>query len=71
MKESIQAVSAAFPSGDYATWEQCKVLLPHVKEVVGHATEDREGLEKQAKSALRAGWYLLLMGEYTTAENFL
>jgi tetratricopeptide (TPR) repeat protein len=71
VKESIQVLSAAFPSGDYATWEQCKVLLPHVKEVVRHATEDREGLEKQAESALRAGWYLLLMGEYTTAESFL
>ncbi|KAH9865613.1 hypothetical protein J1614_009198 [Plenodomus biglobosus] len=71
VKESIQALSAAFPSGDYATWDQCKVLLPHVKEVVRHATEDKEGLEKQAKSAVRAGWYLLLMGEYMTAESFL
>jgi tetratricopeptide (TPR) repeat protein len=71
VKESIEALSAAFPSGDYATWEQCRVLLPHVKEVVRHATQDREGLEKQAESASRAGWYLLLMGEYTTAERFL
>jgi tetratricopeptide (TPR) repeat protein len=71
VKESIEAPSAAFPSGDYATWEQCKVLLPHVKEVVRHTTQDREGLEKQAESSLRAGWYLLLIGEYTTAEEFL
>jgi hypothetical protein len=71
VKESIEALSAAFPSGDYATWEQCKVLLPHVQEVVQHTTEDREGLEKQAESASRAGWYLLLFGEYTAAEGFL
>jgi hypothetical protein len=71
VKESIQAMSAAFPSGDYATWEQCRVLLPHVKEIVAHATEDREGLGNQAESASRAGWYLLLLGEYTTAESFL
>ncbi|KAF1835737.1 hypothetical protein BDW02DRAFT_484246, partial [Decorospora gaudefroyi] len=71
VKESIQALSAAFPSGDYQTWEQCRVLLPHLKEVASHTTEDREGLEKQAESALRAGWYLLLMGEYTAAEGFL
>jgi hypothetical protein len=68
--ESIQALSAAFPSGDYATWEQCRVLLPHLKEVVSHRTEDREGLETQAESALSAGWYLLLKGEYTAAEGF-
>jgi tetratricopeptide (TPR) repeat protein len=71
VKESIEAMSAAFPSGDYATWEQCRVLLPHVKEIVRHGTEDREGLEKQAESAVRAGWYLLLYGEYTAAEGFL
>jgi tetratricopeptide (TPR) repeat protein len=71
VKESIQALSVAFPSGDYARWEQCKVLLPHVKEIIGHRTEDREGLEKQAESASRAGWYLLLYGEYTAAEGFL
>jgi tetratricopeptide (TPR) repeat protein len=71
VKESIKALSAAFPSGDYATWKQCEVLLPHLKEIVSHATEDRVGLEKQAESASRAGWHLLLMGEYTTAENIL
>jgi tetratricopeptide (TPR) repeat protein len=71
VKESIQALSAAFPSGDYQTWERCKALLPHLKEVVSHATEDKEGLEKQAQSSLNAGWYLLLSGEYTAAERFL
>lgn len=70
MKESILALSAAFPSGDYVTWEQCRVLLPHLKEVVSHRTEDREGLEAEAESALSAGWYLLLKGEYTAAEGF-
>ena len=71
VKESILALSAAFPSGDYATWEQCRVLLPHVKEIVAHRTEDREGVEKQAESASRAGWYLLLNGEYTAAEGLI
>ncbi len=70
VKESIEALSAAFPSGDYQTWEQCKVLLSHLKEVAGHTTEDEEGLEKQATSAMSAGWYLLLRGEYTAAEGF-
>jgi hypothetical protein len=47
------------------------VLLPHVKEIIGHTTEDREELEKQAESASRVGWYLLLYREYTAAESFL
>ncbi|KAH7384380.1 kinesin light chain 1 [Phaeosphaeria sp. MPI-PUGE-AT-0046c] len=71
VKESIEALSAAFPSGDYGTWEQCKVLLPHVEEVLGYRTEDREGMEKQAESASRAGWYLLLSGEFAAAEGFM
>ncbi|KAF2625654.1 TPR-like protein [Macroventuria anomochaeta] len=71
VKKSIRALSAAFPSGDYKTWEECKVLLPHVKEVVGHTTEDKEDFTNQAKVALSAGWYLLLTGEYKAAEGFL
>ena len=70
VKESIEAVSVTFPSGDYDTWEKCKVLLPHLKEVASHATEDRGGLQRQATSMLRAGWYLFLRGEYTAAEWF-
>ncbi|ORY00884.1 hypothetical protein BCR34DRAFT_637708 [Clohesyomyces aquaticus] len=66
---SILALSAVFPSGDYSTWEQCRVLLPHLKEMVGYRIEDKEGLEKQADSASKAGWYLLLIGEYTAAEG--
>ncbi|KAF1936590.1 hypothetical protein EJ02DRAFT_81098, partial [Clathrospora elynae] len=71
VKESVRALSAAFPSGEYETWEECKVLLPHVKEIVSHTTDDEEVLENQAKSALCAGWYLLLRGEYGAAEGFL
>jgi tetratricopeptide (TPR) repeat protein len=71
VKESIQALSDAFPSGAYETWEQCKLLLPHLKEVASHTTEDKQGLEKQAQCTQNAGWYLLLMGEYTAAQGFL
>jgi tetratricopeptide (TPR) repeat protein len=69
VKEAIQALSAAFPSGDYGTWEQCEVLLPHLKEIVNHSTEDEEGLEKQAGCASDAGWYFHQMGEYASAEE--
>ncbi|KAI1514543.1 TPR-10 multi-domain protein [Pyrenophora tritici-repentis] len=58
--ESIQALGAAFPGGNYQMWEQCTVLLPHLKEVAGHRTGKKEDLMKQAESVLRAGWCLLL-----------
>ncbi|KAF2249223.1 TPR-like protein [Trematosphaeria pertusa] len=69
VKESMQALSTAFPSGAYETWEECQALLPHLKEVASHATEDKEVLGMRATSTLRAGWYLLLKGEYTVAEG--
>ncbi|KAF2872037.1 hypothetical protein BDV95DRAFT_628482 [Massariosphaeria phaeospora] len=59
VKESIQAL------------KQCKVLLFYLKEVASHTTEDKEGLKKQAKCSLSAGWYLLLGGEYAAAEGYL
>ncbi|THW77844.1 hypothetical protein D6D18_09847, partial [Aureobasidium pullulans] len=70
MKKSILVLSALFPSGDYQTWEQCKVLLPHLKEILSHRTGDEEGIKNQAGSAANAGWYLFLKGEYTVAEGF-
>lgn len=70
-KESIRTLSMAFPSGDYETWANCKVLLPHLKEIISHTTEDKEDWLNQAKSALSAGWYLYLRGEYKAAEGLV
>ena len=70
VKESIQALSAVFPDGDYQTWKQCEVLLPHVKEMTSHATEDEELLKKQAQTILYAACYLLRRGEYSAAEAY-
>lgn len=70
-KESIEAMSAAFPSGKYGTWEQCQVLLPHAKEVLVHETVDSNGAVEQASIASRAGWYSKESGEYAAAEELL
>ncbi|KAF2186789.1 hypothetical protein K469DRAFT_570907 [Zopfia rhizophila CBS 207.26] len=68
-KESIKVLSAAFPSGDYKTWADCQVLLPHAREAIGHVTGDEEDVLNQAKIAFRTGWYLHLRGEYKPAEK--
>jgi tetratricopeptide (TPR) repeat protein len=69
IKESIRVLSAAFPSGDYKTWADCQVLLPHAREVISHVTGDEEDVLNQAKIAFSTGWYLYLRGEYKTAEK--
>ena len=33
-KESIRVLTAAFPSGEYKTWADCQVLLPHAREAI-------------------------------------
>ncbi|KAJ4301286.1 hypothetical protein N0V90_003377 [Kalmusia sp. IMI 367209] len=71
VKKSVRALYEAFPTGDYQTWEECKVLLPHAKEIISHATKDEEDLLHQADSALGAGWYLCLRAEYGAAEGFI
>ena len=68
-KESIKVLTAAFPSGDYKTWTDCQVLLPHAREAIGHRTEDEADMTNQAQVALSLGWYLYLRGEYKTAEK--
>ena len=69
IKESIRVLTAAFPSGDYKTWADCQVLLPHAREAISHVTEDEEDVLNQAKIAFSTGWYLYLRGEYKTAEK--
>ena len=69
IKESIRVLTAAFPSGDYETWADCQVLLPHAREAISHVTGDEEDVLNQAKIAFSTGWYLYLRGEYKTAEK--
>ena len=68
-KESIRVLTAAFPSGDYETWADCQVLLPHAREAISHVTGDEEDVLNQAKIAFSTGWYLYLRGEYKAAEK--
>jgi tetratricopeptide (TPR) repeat protein len=69
VKEATQVMDAVFPSGEYGTWEECRILIPHFKEVTSHATDDNEVLVVRAKTTGRAAWYLLEMGQYVIAEG--
>ncbi|KAF2191836.1 hypothetical protein K469DRAFT_654999 [Zopfia rhizophila CBS 207.26] len=71
MKESIRTLTMAFPSGDYGTWADCQLLIPHARKAISHVTGDEDDMLNQAKIALRAGWYLYLKGECKAAETFV
>ncbi|KAF2195868.1 hypothetical protein K469DRAFT_20131 [Zopfia rhizophila CBS 207.26] len=69
IKESIRVLAAAFPSGDYKTWADCQVLIPHAREAISYVTGDEDDMLNKAKIALGIGWYLYLRGEYKAVER--
>ena len=71
IKESIRALTAAFPSGDYKTWADCQVLLPYAIEAISYITGDKDDMLNQAEIALSTGWYLYRTGEYKPAEKVM
>ncbi|KAE8134606.1 hypothetical protein BDV38DRAFT_273463 [Aspergillus pseudotamarii] len=39
-EKSAEIIAAAFPSGDFDTWPECRNLQPHAKEIMRQATEN-------------------------------
>ncbi|KAH0566263.1 hypothetical protein GP486_000338 [Trichoglossum hirsutum] len=71
IKASISVLAVAFPDGEYGTWADCQVLLPHAKEVISHRAGDEDDALNQANIGFNAGKYLYYRGEYKTAEVFI
>ncbi|KFY90176.1 hypothetical protein V498_06140, partial [Pseudogymnoascus sp. VKM F-4517 (FW-2822)] len=67
--ESIGVLAKLFPSGNYETWADCQLLLPHSKEVLTHMVDNQDDMSTQAKVAYSTSWYLYLRGEYLAAER--
>jgi Tfp pilus assembly protein PilF len=67
--ESLRVLAKVFLSGNYETWADCQVLLPHSKEVLSHMVDKQDDMQDQAKIAHNTGWYLYLQGEYVAAEK--
>ncbi|KAJ6198058.1 hypothetical protein J3E72DRAFT_384946 [Bipolaris maydis] len=69
VEESTRAMHMVFPSGEYGTWEECRVLLPHLTETTSYATTDKDVLEMRETVLLRAARYYFLMGNNGIAEE--
>jgi tetratricopeptide (TPR) repeat protein len=68
-KESVRIMARAFPSGEYKTWTDCQVLLPHLKEVMSYVSSDEDEVLNRATVANNTAWYLYHRGEYAAAEE--
>ena len=65
----MRIMAKAFPSGEYKTWIDCQVLLPHSKEVMSYVSSDEDEVLNRATVAGNTAWYLYLRGEYAAAEE--
>lgn len=68
-KESLQIIAKRFPTGEYETWAECQMLLPHAKMVIQYIVKDKEATQHRATTATRVAWYLLHMGDFEAAED--
>lgn len=70
-ERALRAVNRAFPSGEFLTWSECQLYLPHVQACA--ATIEKWQIESLDAARLfsRAGSYLNERGHYTTSEKLL
>ena len=67
---AVAALDRVFPDVEYATWESCERLLPHVISIV-RWIDAYEALSKAASRVLNgSGWYLWEQGRYAEARAF-
>ncbi|KAL8325294.1 hypothetical protein RB597_008519 [Gaeumannomyces tritici] len=69
-RQFVERMAAAFPTGDYSNWEQCRPLFPHVKTAADHGPVEEE-TEGWANLMYNGGWYALLQGQYEVAERMV
>ncbi|KAI9856827.1 MAG: hypothetical protein M1813_008764, partial [Trichoglossum hirsutum] len=70
-KESVRIMARTFPNGEYETWTDCRVLLPHSKEVMTYMLNDEDEGLNRATIADHTAWYLHYQGEYAEAERII
>ncbi|KFY17491.1 hypothetical protein V492_00633, partial [Pseudogymnoascus sp. VKM F-4246] len=69
--EAIKVIARQFPDGDYKTWSDCQILLPHVRTVMSSKATNQQDLLGVAAINTRLGWYYILKGESIRAEPIL
>lgn len=70
-ERTLRAVNRAFPSGEFLTWSECQLYLPHTQACA--AIVERWQIESLDAARLfsRAGSYLNERGHYTASERLL
>ncbi|OKP14759.1 Kinesin light chain, partial [Penicillium subrubescens] len=68
-KRFINNLYAEFPTGEYANWEKCQSLFPHVKSAVSHRPESQDSLRKWATLLYNGAWYARESGNFAELRD--
>jgi tetratricopeptide (TPR) repeat protein len=69
--EAIKVIARLFPSGQYETWSDCQILLPHAREIMSSRVTDQQDLLSLALVNTNLGWFYMLKGNLIRAEPTL
>lgn len=66
----VRLLNRVFPHPDVDTWEVCRILLPHVQEVVAFIDQWRIETDESERLLSRIGGYLHDRAEYREARHY-
>jgi hypothetical protein len=69
--EAIKVIARLFPSGQYETWSDCQILLPHAREIMSFKVTDQQDLLSFVSVNTNLGWFYILKGNLIMAEPTL
>ena len=67
----IKLMGAAYPTGDYRNWVQCKALFPHVQMVLLYEAPSVICRADRDRGLYNGAWYGSESGQYLMAEKMV
>ncbi|KAK6362595.1 hypothetical protein TWF730_000052 [Orbilia blumenaviensis] len=69
--EATEIIASLFPKGNYETWSECQVQLPHASEIMLFGLTDSQDLLNLASLKSKLGCFYMEKGNSRTAETML
>uniref|UniRef100_L2FX48 Kinesin light n=1 Tax=Colletotrichum fructicola (strain Nara gc5) TaxID=1213859 RepID=L2FX48_COLFN len=64
----LKSASQHFPSGEFETWEQCQMIMPHVQPLLNQKPSEEGDRLEWSNLATNVARYLYYLGDYSRAE---
>ncbi|KAK2599970.1 hypothetical protein QQS21_005272 [Conoideocrella luteorostrata] len=64
----VRVASEHFPSGDFETWHECQMLLPHIETTLKRQPDNEADILNWGLLLTNVTYYMLKKGDYNNAE---